>query len=227
MNKNVKLKFKIILVLFAFLHFDSFCQVEYIVSFNDRNIAIKLTNEAIKNVKEEKSDEAIDKLFKAISIDSTYRETYLILFQTVSLKPSNSGRVMKALIKGKRIFEEDDELHYYCGEIFRLNFDYDNAILEYDFATKYAKTNGEDFYLVPYYYLNRANCYMKKNNLSKAIEDYNYLVNLKPDFLAGVTNRGICYFKLGKKDEACKDWKNAVDKGYGNANEYYSKYCKK
>lgn len=221
------IKLTLILFILTTVHFATLGQVEYNITIEDRNMAIDLTNEAIINIKEKKADDAIDKLIKAISIDSTYRDTYLQLFQAGILKISNSGRVMKELQKGKRIFQEDDELNFYCGELYRLNSDYKNAILEYSNAITFAKTNGEDFYLVPYYYLNRGNCYQKETQLNKALGDYNYLIKLKPDLLSALTNRGVCLYKLGKKDEACKDWNTAMGKGYSPAKEYYNKHCNK
>lgn len=220
-------KLTLVVLFITFLHFNVLSQEEYTISVDERNKVIELTNEAVNNIKEKKADEALEKLFNAINIDSTYREAYLQLYQAGILKIANSGKVIKLLFKGKRMFQEDDELYFYCGEIFRLNSDFENAIIEYGYAVEFAKKNGEDFYLVPYYYLNRGNLYLKKNQLDKALQDYNYSLKLNPEFLGCLTNRGICLFKLGKKDEACKDWKNAMEKEYNPAKEYYLKHCQK
>lgn len=129
--------------------------------------------------------------------------------------------------KGKRIFQENDELNFYCGELYRLNNNYEKAIIEYTNAMKYAKTYGEDFYLVPYYYLNRGNIYLKEGKLKLALNDYNYLLKLDSTSSSGLTNRGIAMYKLGYKDKACHDWKKASENGFAVANNYYQKYCKK
>ena len=221
------IKITFFIIVFGLINYDTLCQVDYTVGFDNRNKAIKLTNDARLDIKEKKAEDALNKLLEAIAIDSNYREAYLQLYQAGTLNVANSGKVMKELLKGKRIFEEDDELYFYCGEIYRLNSDFEKAILEYGFAMEYAKKNGEDFYLVPYYYLNRGNLYLKKNQFDKALQDYNYSLKLKPDFLGSITNRGICFFKLGKKEDACKDWKNAMDKGFEPAKDYYNKHCSK
>jgi hypothetical protein len=39
-------------------------------------------------------------------------------------------------------------------------------------------------------------------------------------------NRGIANFYLGKKEEACSDWKKAKELGAPNADVALSHYCK-
>ena len=60
-------------------------------------------------------------------------------------------------MKGKGIFEEDDELCY-CWEYLSESTGYAAAIKEYSLAIQYAKKNGEEYELVYAYYLNRGNC---------------------------------------------------------------------
>lgn len=222
----------LLLVLF-FSETNVFCQTDIHFTFKEfedyermSNLVRELTNAAIIDIKEEKQEEALQKLSRAVAVDSTYRQIYLQIYQAGLLNIENTDSVIEVLHKGERIFQEDDELHFYCAEIYRLKSETDKAILEYNAAIKYAKKNGEDFYLVPYYYFNRGNIYMKKNKLELALNDYNYSIKLKPDFFAGLTNRGICLFKLGNTNEACLDWKKAASQGYQPAQKYYEKYKK-
>ncbi len=100
------------------------------------------------------------------------------------------------------------------------------AFYEYSKAIEYAKTNGEDFYLVPYYYLNRGNIFLASEKYDSAIIDYNYLLKLNPNSTSALTNRGVAFYKLGENEKACQDWDMAVKKGFDRANEYYQKHCK-
>ncbi len=220
-------KYLLFFIVFNMMQIFAYCQEIYTISMEGRNNVIELTDGARLLIKENRANEAVDQLLEAIRIDSVYREAYLQLYQAGALNIRNSGRVIAGLEKGKRIFEEDDELYFYCGEIYRLNSDFEKAITEYDFATLYAKVNGEDFYLVHYYYFNRGNCYLKMGKPEVAIADYNYALKLKPDFSAALMNRGVCLSKLGKKTEACQDWKNAMDNGYEQAKGYFEKHCQK
>lgn len=206
---------------------DSSCQKVYTVSIEDYNTVIELTYKASNDIKENKSNAALQKLLKALQIDSTYRQIYLQLYQVGKLNAENADIIIKALNKGKRIFEEDDELFFYCGEIYRYNSDYDKAIIEFTNAISYSKVNGEDFYLVPYYYSSRAFCFLKKQNYKEALKDYTGLLKLDPESISGLTNRGITYFNLGEKEKACLDWKNAEEKGSEIAKKYFEKNCQK
>ncbi len=214
-----------ILLLIVCSQLDIISQETYNVSINDRNSAIELTNNAIKNIENKNNDKAVENLLEAINIDSTYRNSYLYIYQA-GINYENYEIIIKALNKGKRIFQEDDELSFYCGEIYRSKSDFNNAIIEYTNAIKYAKINGEDFYLVPYYYLNRANCFLKKKQYLIAIDDYNKLLQLDSESTSGLTNRGTAFYKLGEKEKACRDWKSAVEKGAKLAKKYYNKNCK-
>ena len=86
--------------------------------------------------------------------------------------------------------------------------------------------NGEDFGLVYAYYQNRASCYLKINECSKSIPDFTYALKLNPDNGAIYANRGIAYYKTGKKTEACKDWRKAQSLGIQSAGTYVRRYCR-
>lgn len=217
-------------VLFTVIFFVSISfamgQKEYIVSVDDRNSAMQFAKEAILDIKNKDYDSALNKLMKSIEADSVFKDPYLYLYQLCTLDLKYSDIIIKAFTKGKRVFGKDDELFFYCGEIYKLNAIYDKAILEYTNAMEYAKTNGEDFYLVPYYYLNRGNLYLRSEQFTSALNDYNYLLKLDPVSTGGLTNRGTTYYKLGEKGKACQDWDKAIKTGSKNADEYYQKYCK-
>jgi tetratricopeptide (TPR) repeat protein len=216
---------KILLFSFILMHFNAFSQ-RYNVSVDDRNTTIDLTNQAIQNIKENKLPDAISLLTKAISIDSTFRPSYLNLYQAFMLNKDNPTTIIFYLKKAKRIFSEDDEISFYTGEVYRKNNDIKNAFKEYKVAIKYSKKNGEDFPLVSSYYFNRGNCYLKMNQIDSALLDYNYTLKLKPDYSLALLNRGVCLFKKGKSSEACVDWKKSLELGCSAAKEYLEKYCK-
>lgn len=219
-------KYILAFTVLALLKIDALGQEIYTITLESRNNVIDMTNGARALIKEKKADEAVNQLLEAIGIDSVYREAYLLLYQAGALNTVNTARVLNGLEKGKRVFEEDDELYFYCGEIYRLNSEPEKALAEYNKAIAYSKVNGEDFYLVCYYYFNRGNYYLKAGNPELALEDYSYSIKLKPDFSAALLNRGVCLFRLGRKTEACQDWEKARDLGYEPAIAYCEKHCK-
>ncbi len=213
----------ILIISFSIKH--GIGQQTFSVSVADRNKAIQLTKDAILDIQHKDYNEALGKLLKSCKIDSTFRETYIRIYQVGSLKHEKFDIIIAAINKGKRVFQEDDELFYYCGEIYRLDSKYNKAIIEYTEAMKYAKVNGEDYYLVPYYYLKRGNVYLKTEKYNLAIKDYNYLLFLDSNFKGGLTNRGIAFYKIGEKDKACNDWHKAIETGASDAMKYYQKHC--
>ncbi len=215
-----------ITILFLKVTFLAIGQSPYTVSLDDRNAAVQLIQEAIADIKTEDYSSAFKKLIKSLEIDSLFRETYLHIYQLYTLNPEDPEQTLGALNKGSRIFKDDDELFFYCAEVYRSNAQTDLAIEAYTNAIKYAKVNGEDFYLVPYYYLNRGNLFLTIKQYELAIKDYCCLLKLDSVSTSGLTNRGIAYYKLGEKQKACEDWQKAIANGYEKANLYYQKFCK-
>lgn len=204
-----------------------FGQTMISVTIEDRNSAIDLTNGAIRDLEGNNASRAMDKLQKAIAADATYREAYLQVFQAARTDKSLSEIALNELLKGRDIFIEDDELIFYCGEIYRINDEPEKAIKEYDLAIGLSKKNGEDFFLVPYYYFNRGISFVTLKHPEKALEDFNYSLELKPDFWSSMTNRGIVYFQAGQKDKACEDWNKASRQNFGPAKVYFDRHCAK
>lgn len=220
----MKLK-KLLLFGLILISYVSYCQT-YSVEVEDRNKTVSLTNQAIKLMDENKIDDAVASLIQAISVDSTYHPSYLMLYKACLFDKAYSETAISYLKKGQRIFVEDDELTFYLGEIYRLNSDLENAISEYSSSINYSKINGEDFELVYKYYFNRGTCYYKMDSIDSAILDYNYSLKLKPDFSPALLNCGICLFRKGNPTDACTNWTKALELGSAPAKEYIEKYCK-
>ncbi len=199
---------------------------DYTVDFEDRNKTIYLTNDAVKLINNGEFNAAIDSLFKAISIDSTFRATYQTLYKASVLGKNYSITIIDNLKKGTRIFNDDDELSFYLGELYKFNNEYEIAIQQYTLSINFSKVNGEDFDLVYLYYFNRGNCYLVSEQFQKAIEDYNYSLKLKPNNGNVYTNRGTCYMKVNENSKACDDWRKAYELSVSVASQYLKKYCK-
>ncbi len=220
----MKLKLIILFVLLAG-QFAVFAQ-EYNVSLESTNKAIALTNQGMIKLKDNLMQDAFDLLIEAISTDFTYRNPYLQLYTVAMNDSTKIDTAISVLQKSKKIFQQDDEICYYLGEMYKAKGEVKRAMAEYSMAIAYSKMNGEDFYLVHKYYFNRANICLEKNMISTAVLDYTYALNLKPDYGVAFANRGICFFKMGEIDAACKDWKQAVSLGVSQSEEYIGKNCK-
>lgn len=220
------MKLKLVIILFLLISkLGVSAQEVYQVSLADKNKAILLTNEAIKMVQADMTDDAFKLLVKAISIDITNRNSYLQLYTVAMNDATHIDTIIPILQKSKKTFQEDDEICYYLGEIYKLKGEVRRAMAEFSMAIAYSKKNGEDFHLVHKYYFNRANICLAKNMISTAVLDYTYALNLKPDYGSAYANRGICLYKMGETEAACKDWKQAVKLGIGQSEEYLKRNC--
>ncbi len=96
------------------------------------------------------------------------------------------------------------------------NKEYDNAILYYDKAIE----------LHPYFsstFNERGYCKAKKFNYTAALEDYTAAIRRNEREPQYFVNRGIAYFKLGKINEAIKDFETASLLGSREAKKILSK----
>ncbi len=212
-------------IFIILIHSNAFCQT-YDVSMDDRNKTVDLTNNAINELKDNRIENGILLLKEAIKIDSTFRPSFINLYKAYLINKTFNEELIGYLKKGLRIFKEDDELHFYLGEVYKSINDYKSAFAEYDKAISFSKKNGESFSLVPSYYFNRGNCFLKLNDYDSAIKDYNYAIKLKPIYSSAILNRGICHYKKGNVSEACSDWTLSLELGANQSKEYIQKYCK-
>lgn len=214
-------KISFILMMFFTISLGAFGQVD----ISEINKPIELLNQANANIEQKNYQEAVQQLTAAARLNPKIREIYLSLNTACSY--TNQTTLLKEYLqKAKSIFKEDDEICYYLGNLYQNENNYIQAIKEYTEAIQYAQKNGEDFELVYAYYQNRASCYLKRNEFSKAIPDFTYALKLKPENGATYTNRGIAYYKTGKKAEACRDWKKAQSLGVVSASMYVRRYCR-
>lgn len=195
------------------------------VELKAMNKPIDLLNDANNDIENGNYEQAVQKLIASIRLQPKIRDAYLSL--NTACSHTNQTAILKSYLqKAKTIFEEDDEICYYLGNIYQNENNLAKAIQEYTLAIKYSKKNGEDYELVYAYYQNRASCYLKLNEFAKAIPDFNYALKLNQENETIYVNRGIAYYKTGKRTEACQDWRKASKLGNSSASVYLRKYCR-
>lgn len=195
------------------------------IDVSELNKPGELLSQANLNIENGNYEQAVQELIAAIRLNPKIREMYLSL--NTACSHTNQTVLLKSYLqKAKTIFEEDDEICYYLGNIYQNENNLPKAIQEYTLAIQYSKKNGEDYELVYAYYQNRASCYLKGNEFAKAIPDFNYALKLNQENGAIYANRGIAYYKTGKLTEACQDWRKASKLGVSGASTYLKRYCK-
>ncbi|KEO75878.1 tetratricopeptide repeat protein [Anditalea andensis] len=206
--------------------FHAAAQKEYEVNIEDREEAISLTQKGLQHIEAGNFLAAIADLEKAISVDGTFHPAYINLYKAYNQTNVDKSKLLTILEEGTYIFEEDDELTYYLGYLFYEKQDYAHAIKLFTRAIGYSKINGEDFHQVYGYHFNRGNAYLKTKEFQRAITDYDYALQLSPGNPDILTNRGIAYYQVKNKDEACKNWNKSVSEGGMTAQKYIKQFCR-
>ncbi|TVP44147.1 MAG: tetratricopeptide repeat protein [Mongoliibacter sp.] len=191
-----------------------------------RENSIVINNTALDMIEDEKHASAAKILESVLEDDPSFHPAYLNYYRAGRHVQEKIEKVVEVLKVGLEIFEEDDEMAYYLGNLLQKEERFEEAIEAYTDAINYSKVNGEDFPLVWAYHFNRGNCYLKTEQYKKAIPDYDYALTLSPDNYDILTNRGYAYYKTEKGEAACKDWNTALDLGSKVTDKYLETYCK-
>jgi tetratricopeptide (TPR) repeat protein len=86
------------------------------------------------------------------------------------------------------------------------------AMEKFERAIKKDEKNFEAWYL-------KGNCEITLGDLHTAISDLSKAISLREDFAPAWYNRGLAYFYLDQRDEACADWKQAEKLGQPNISD--------
>ncbi|MFD2201102.1 tetratricopeptide repeat protein [Shivajiella indica] len=218
------MKYFLIIPYVFYIHFAS-AQEFYEVDVEVRENSYVVNNTAVDMIAKENYASAARILEKVIEEDPSFHAAYLNYYRAGSQLDDKKEKVILVLRKGLEIFKEDDEMAYYLGNLLQKENRFDEAIKAYSEAIAYSKINGEDFPLVWAYYFNRGNCFLKTNQHSKAILDYDYALALSPKNADILTNRGFCHYKTNNQSAACTDWSMATELGSKQTPRYIQSFC--
>ena len=69
--------------------------------------------------------------------------------------------------------------------------------------------------------------YFYLHEYSKSIDDFDFLINHKPEIAWYYNIRGSCYHYLKNDEAACRDFKTAMNKGDADGTANYRRFCEK
>lgn len=201
-------------------------ETEYVVDMVQRNKLIAEVNKAKGLISNSQNDKAISILLKVNKSDSVFAEVYHEMYKAALLSSNSSDSVLFCLLKGKRIYGDDDVMCFYVAEIHRIRKNYNNAILSYVEAIKLSAAIQEKSYFYADYFKNRAYCYSKIQNYKLAINDYSEYLKYRTNDAIAYQNRAICYSNTGNKKSALEDLNKSLSLGNKSAKNYIDKLLK-
>jgi tetratricopeptide (TPR) repeat protein len=184
---------------------------------NDEKEYNKLINAAYKYMDDYELTKAIEKCNEAIELTDDNSEAYFLK----SLVYINKGNNDKALFNINKAIELDDTKNKYFlvrGRVMFLKEDYRYAIEDFNY---FISKNPEEY--AGYSWRSIAKLGMQ--DYESALIDINNAIKISQGSADLIYSRGIIYFRWGKLDKACKDWKDALRKGYHNAQYEIDRYC--
>jgi tetratricopeptide (TPR) repeat protein len=75
-------------------------------------------------------------------------------------------------------------------------------------------------------YQTRASSFFNLRRFQEAADDYTKAIAINPKLGQAYFNRGSTYLNMQQKENACADWKTALDLGFTKANEMITAYCR-
>lgn len=170
------------------------------------------------------NDGAINEYQKALEIDSTYEDAYnkiaLIYFNKKDYQ--NAIKYMNSYI---RLVNNNADALYIRGMAKFSAEDLQGSIIDFDNAIKINSKHVRAFYA-------RGLAKNKLGDFTNAVSDFDATLNLKTkgnsklEFADAYFNRAVAKQGLGKKDEACLDFKKAADLGSVDSEKALNNSCK-
>lgn len=112
----------------------------------------------------------------------------------------------------------NSDAYFNRGYLHELNENYTEAISDY---SKAIEINPEDG--IAYYSL--ANSLVSQGNVGGALNPIDKAIALEPENGNYYKVKGNILYRVSKNDEACKNWRQAVELGDAKADFYISQYC--
>ena len=162
--------------------------------------------------------QAIYYLSKAIEIKPDYKEAYIGRAKAY-IKSGDFKAVMLDCNKAIELNPNDGEAYISRGIAKGGMGDFQASILDFNKGLELKPGMAEA-------YINRGIAKGTMKDYEGSIQDFNISIKLNPELVDAYRNRGLTEIFIGKKNEACEDFRIAFSKGEKNAGMLIEKYCK-
>lgn len=144
-----------------------------------------------------------------------------IMNREAGLAKGNEKWIRSGIEDFNRVIELGDSSAYVYadrGLAFAYLEDFNNA--SSDFTTAISKAPGDVRFIQE-----RGMIYLHMNEFEKAIKDFQFVLKLNPIDSYAFLQIGIAQKMLNNLDAACEAWKEAIDLGNGEAQNYFETHC--
>jgi tetratricopeptide (TPR) repeat protein len=133
-------------------------------------------------------------------------------------KTGETEKAITDINKYLEIYPENSAALSLAGKVEAKSGDNLQAI---EYYSKNLKLHPND----PQCYIDRANSYFISKSWDNAINDYGMSLDLKPGDSDVWLNKGIALLNIGKKEDACHDFRKSFSLGNKRVTDYISKNC--
>jgi tetratricopeptide (TPR) repeat protein len=128
------------------------------------------------------------------------------LYGAATLATDNSNKI-RLLKMARAKCPKDYSIQKALGDTYYANLDYDLAIEEFKKAIEVAGSYDD----VQWVYCYRSACWRIKGNYSRALEDINNALDLEPENVRFIHDKGLIQYTMGKYDEAKIYFRRSVE----------------
>ncbi|HET6769619.1 MAG TPA: tetratricopeptide repeat protein [Chitinophagaceae bacterium] len=160
---------------------------------------------------------AMSALNKAIELDPRMSEAYFIR-GNLYYGQRNYTAALTDYRNAVEINPKYAEAHYNLGVCYNTIGNFTEGIN--------ALTNAIAIRPNEYMYQSRATAFFNLGRYQDAINDYTNALTINPQMGETLFNRGVSYYRLQQKANACEDWRKSVGLGYTKANEMLGAFCR-
>ena len=177
-------------------------------------IKLRLISE-IKKLNKAKRYKDVLKQLDDLKIRSPKHSELLVERSIAYRMLGNNSMAFHDAINAILLDKMNEKAHVARGDCFEAKEDYQNAIIDYNFATMINPSYGDAYY-------KRAGVYYALGKFAEAFTDYNIaiILNKKDDY--SYYGRAMMYHEVGKYDEAQKVVDDVLDSEQGSASVLFS-----
>ena len=213
LNKSKSSYFTWFLIILFIIIYSNFDSIEELIFSNSTYVEYEDKEESQSTFKLDELDKIKDSEIKSKKVKKS------------APKPKESNPKPKKN-NSKTNLKLSAQSHYTQAVDYRYKEkNYTKALSKVSLAISNNKNNWK-------YYLFRAEIHTLLNNSSKAIDDYNKIIDINPNYVEAYWKKGELYLKKGFNSAACSSFDEAIKKGfnYNSSNslvQAYKKACNK